>query len=96
MKKLFIFCITMLLIVTGCKKSDEQVIRKSSDNIGSKGMLINNNLSSLNKRISLTENTPAYVFGDTAKKIMKSEKEAMASSVTVSYTHLTLPTNREV
>jgi len=83
MKKLFIFCITMLLIVTGCKKSDEQVIRKSSDNIGSKGMLINNNLSSLNKRISLTENTPAYVFGDTAKKIMKSEKEAMASSVTI-------------
>jgi hypothetical protein len=83
MKKLFIFFITMLLIVTGCKKTADQVIRKSSDNIGSKGMLINNNLSSLNERISLTDNTPAYIFGDTAKKTMKSSKGAIASSVTI-------------
>ncbi len=83
MKKLFIFCITMLLIVTGCKKSDEQAIRKSSDNIGSKGMLINNNLNSLNERISLTDNTPAYIFGDTTKKVMKDGKGAVTSSVTI-------------
>jgi len=92
MKKLFIFCITMLLIVTGCKKSDEQVIRKSSDNIGSKDMLINNNLSSLNERISLTDNTPAYIFGDTAKKTMKSSKGAMTSSITIQLiAHLSPP-----
>jgi hypothetical protein len=83
MKKLLIFGITILLIVTGCKKSDEQVIRKSSDNIGSKGVLINNNLSSLNERISLTRNTPEYIFGDTAKKIMKSSKGTLSSSVTI-------------
>jgi hypothetical protein len=82
MKKLFIFCITMLLIVTGCKKSDEQAIRKSSDNIGSKGMLINNNLNSLNERISFTDNTPAYIFGDTTKKVMKDGK-GVTSSVTI-------------
>jgi len=73
----------MLLIVTGCKKSDEQAIRKSSDNIGSKGMLINNNLNSLNERISLTDNTPAYIFGDTTKKVMKDGKGAVTSSVTI-------------
>jgi len=38
-------------------------------------MLINNNLNSLNERISLTDNTPAYIFGDTAKKTMKAVKE---------------------
>ena len=82
----------MLLIVTGCKKSDEQAIRKSSDNIGSKGMLINNNLSSLNERISLTDNTPAYIFGDTAKKTIKSSKGAMTSSITIQLiAHLSPP-----
>jgi len=83
MKKLLIFGITILLIVTSCKKSDEQVIRKSSDNIGSKGVLINNNLSSLNERLSLAGNTPAYIFGDTAKKTMKSTKGTLSSSVTI-------------
>ena len=83
MKKLLIFGITILLIVTGCKKSDEQVIRKSSDNIGSKGVLINNNRSSLNERLSLAGNTPAYIFGDTAKKTMKSTKGTVSSSVTI-------------
>lgn len=73
----------MILIVTGCKKIDNQIIRQSSDNIGTKNMLINNNLNSLKERISLTDNTPAYIFGDTAKKSMKSSKGAMTSSVTI-------------
>jgi hypothetical protein len=38
--------------------------------MGSKGMLINNNLNSLNERISFTDNTPAYIFGDTTIKVM--------------------------
>jgi hypothetical protein len=83
MKKLLIFGITVLLIVTGCKKTDDQAIRKSSDNIGSKGMLINNNLNSLNSRVSLAGNTPSYIFGDTAKKTMKSSKGTLGSSVTI-------------
>jgi hypothetical protein len=73
----------MFLIVIGCKKNDYQAIGKSSDNIGSTGMLINNNLNSLNARISLTDNTPAYIFGDTAKKTMKSGTGTLSSSVTI-------------
>jgi len=83
MKKLLIFGITIFLIVTGCKKNDDQNIRKSSDITGSKGMLINNNLNTLNERISLTANTPVYIFGDTAKKTIKSSKETPSSSVTI-------------
>ena len=83
MKQLFLFCITIFLIVIGCKKNDDQTFRKSSDNIGSKGMLINNNLNTLNERISLTDNTPAYIFGDTAKKTIKSSKGTPSSSVTI-------------
>ena len=81
MKNILILCFAIILIVTGCKKSNNQ-INNSSDKIVSGNMLINNNLNSLNKRISLTENAPAYVFGDTAKKNMKTVN-GMASSVTI-------------
>jgi hypothetical protein len=83
MKQSLLFFISMFLIVTGCKKNDDQAIRQSSDNIVSKGMIINNNRNSLNARISLTDNTPAYVFGDTAKKTIKSSKGTLSSSVTI-------------
>lgn len=83
MKQSLLFCITIFLIVIGCKKNDDQTIRKSSDNIVSKYMLINNNLTTLNERISLSYNTPAYIFGDTAKKTMKSSKGTPSSSVTI-------------
>jgi len=83
MKQSLLFFISMFLIVTGCKKNDDQTIRKSSDNIGSKGMLINNNLNTLNERISLADNTSAYIFGDTAKKTIKSSKGTLSSSVTI-------------
>jgi hypothetical protein len=46
-------------------------------------MIINNNRNSLNARISLSDNTPSYVFGDTAKKTMKSSKGTLSSSVTI-------------
>ena len=83
MKHSLLFCIIIFLIVIGCKKNDDQTIRKSSDNIGSKGMLINNNLNTLNERISLADNTSAYIFGDTAKKTIKSSKGTPSSSVTI-------------
>ena len=83
MKHSLLFCIIIFLIVIGCKKNDDQAIRQSSDNIVSKGMIINNNRNSLNARISLTDNTPAYVFGDTAKKTIKSSKGTLSSSVTI-------------
>ena len=73
----------MFLIGIGCKRIDDQAISNPSDKIVSTNMLINNNLNSLNERISLTDNTPAYIFGDTAKKTMKSSKGAMTSSVTI-------------
>jgi len=81
MKKILILCFTIILIVTGCKKSNNQ-IDNSSDKIVSKNMLINNNHNSLNKRISLAKNTPAYIFGDTAKKTGKTGK-GLTSSVTI-------------
>jgi len=46
-------------------------------------MLINNNLNTLNERISLADNTSAYIFGDTAKKTIKSSKGTLSSSVTI-------------
>jgi hypothetical protein len=81
MKKILILCFTIILIVIGCKKNNNQ-INNSSDKIVNRNMLINNNLNSLNKRMSLIENTPAYVFGDAAKKTMKSGS-GMTSSVTI-------------
>ena len=78
----FMFCI-IALILTSCKKYNNQNIKNSSDKIVSKNMLINNNRSSLNERLSLAGNTPAYIFGDTAKKTMKSTKGALSSSVTI-------------
>jgi hypothetical protein len=83
MKQLLIFCITMFLLGIGCRRIDDQTTKKSSDKIVSKNMVINNNFNSLNERISLTDNTPAYFFRDTSKKIMKSSKEAITSSVTI-------------
>ena len=46
-------------------------------------MLISNNLNALNERISLTDNSPAYIFGDTAKGTIKSSKGTVTSSVTI-------------
>jgi hypothetical protein len=81
MKKILILGFTIILIVTGCKKNNNQ-INNSSDNIVSQNMLINNNLNSLNKRISLTDNSTPYVFGDTAKKTKKA-LNGITSSVTI-------------
>ena len=83
MKKLLILCFAFALIAISCKKNDNKNINNSSDKTVSENMLINNNLNSLNERISLTENNNAYVFGDTAKKSMKSGKGAVAPSVTI-------------
>jgi hypothetical protein len=83
MKKILILYFTITLIVIGCKKNNNQIINNSSDKLVSKNMLINNNLNSLNERISLTGNAPSYIFGDTTKKTMKSGKGAMTSSVTI-------------
>jgi hypothetical protein len=83
MKQLLIFCITMFLIGIGCKRIHDQAISKPSDKIVFPNMLINNNLNSLNARISLTDNTPSYIFGDTLKKTVKSSKGTLSSSVTI-------------
>jgi hypothetical protein len=91
MKQLLILCFTMFLLGIGCKRIDDQTISKSSDKIVSPNMLINNNLNSLNARISLTVNTPAYIFGDTSKKTMKSSKGTLSSSVTINLIALLSP-----
>jgi len=83
MKQLFLFCITIFLIVIGCKKNDDQTIRKSSDNIGSKGMLINNNLKALNERINYIGNAHKNIIEDTVKGTFKSSKGTTNSSITI-------------
>jgi len=83
MKKILILCFIITVIVTGCKKYNNQSINNSSEKIVSKNMLINNNLNSLNGRISFTENTHAVIFGDNAKKSLKSGNGAITSSVTI-------------
>ena len=82
MKKLLIFFAALLLAITGCKKIGEQPPVASSYDIVLKNMLISNNRDVLNKRISLTENEPSYVFGDTTKT-KKSSKGTQSSSVTI-------------
>jgi hypothetical protein len=91
MKKLLIFGITILLIGNSCNKKDDQSADNSSATTGSKNMLINNNLNVLNKRISLTENEPQYVFRDKATGTGKGSKAAMASSVTIQLIARLLP-----
>ena len=82
MKKLLIFIVALLLAGTGCKKTGEQPPVASSYDIVLKNMLICNNRDELNKRISISENEPSYVFGDTTKT-KKSSKGTQSSSVTI-------------
>jgi hypothetical protein len=91
MKKLLIFFVALLFAGTGCKKIGEQPPVASSYDIVLKNMLICNNRNVLNKRISLTDNTPEYIFGDTAKKTMKSNKGTLSSSITINLIARLLP-----
>ncbi|MGC1391896.1 MAG: hypothetical protein WA816_12740 [Bacteroidales bacterium] len=91
MKKLLIFCFTMILLVISCKKIDDQIIRKPSDNLVSKNMLINNDLNSLNDRIYFTGDTNKYVIKDTLNAISKSSEGKMNSSTTVQLIAVLLP-----
>jgi hypothetical protein len=83
MKKLLIFFTALLLAGTGCKKIEEQPTVTSSKDIVLENMLICNDRNVLMERISLTDNTPEYIFGDTTLKTTKSSKGAMNSSVTI-------------
>jgi hypothetical protein len=83
MKQLLIFCFTMFLIAIGCKKIDDQAVSKSSDNIVSKNMLINNNLNALNERISYTGNANTYIIEDSVNETLKSSERTTASSITI-------------
>lgn len=91
MKKLLIFFAALLLAGTGCKKIGEISPVRSSYDIVFKNMLICNNRKALNERISLTDNTPIYIFGDKAKKTMKSNKGESSSSVTIQLIARLLP-----
>ena len=83
MEKLLILFAALLFAGTGCKKIGEQPPATSAYDIVLKNMLICNNRNALNERISLTDNTPVYIFSDAAKKTIKSSKGASSSSVTI-------------
>jgi hypothetical protein len=91
MKRIIIFFTALLLAAAGCKKTDEQVPLASSGNIVLKNMVICNDPNSLNARISLTENSPAYIFGESSKPTAKSSKGTAVSSVTIQLVAKILP-----
>ena len=83
MKKILVFCIASLLIVIGCNKNDNQLSVQSPGTLVSKNMIVNNNLSTLNQRINLIDNQPAYVFRDSGGATAKSSDGSKGSSVTI-------------
>lgn len=91
MKKLLIFFAALLLAGTGCKKIGEQSPVTSSYDIVFKNMLICNNQNALNERVSLANNSPVYIFGDTAKGTLKSSKGTTTSSVAIQLIARLLP-----
>ena len=91
MKKLLIVFAVLLLAGASCKKTGEQSPVASSYDIVLKDMLISNNLSVLNQRISREENSPVYVFGDTSNLTAKSSNGTTASSVTIQLIARLLP-----
>jgi hypothetical protein len=91
MKKLLFVFAALLLVVAGCKKTGDQSPVTSKYEIVLKNMLISNNLSALNERISLEVSSPVYTFGDTANATMKSSKGTTASSVTIQLIARLLP-----
>ena len=91
MKKLFIVFTIVLLSGAGCKKTGEESPVPSSYDILLKNMLISNNQNSLNERVSLADNSPVYVFGDTAKGTTKSSKGTTPSSVIIQLIARILP-----
>ncbi len=83
MKKILVFCIASLLIVIGCNKKDDPLSVQSPGNLVSRNMIVNNNLSTLNQRINLIDNQPAYVFRDYRAATAKSSDGSKGSSVTI-------------
>jgi hypothetical protein len=91
MKKILVFCIASLLIVIGCNKKDDQLSVQSPGTLVSKNMIVNNNLNTLNQRINLINNQPAYVFRDSAAATAKSSDGSKGSSVTIQLIARLLP-----
>lgn len=86
MKKILIFCFTIVLIGNSCSKKNVDLVGP----MGSKSMIINNNINSLNERISFDQNSPVYVFGDTTKTV-KSGIAKAGPSVTIQLIARLLP-----
>jgi hypothetical protein len=91
MKKILIVFAALLLAGAACKKTGDQSSVTSSYDIVLKNMLISNNLSTLNQRISSEASSPVYIFGAAAEGTMKSSKGATASSVTIQLIARLLP-----
>lgn len=90
MKKILIFCVTIILIGAGCNKKDNLPSGSNLQGTVFKNMVINNNLNTLNERISFEDNSTSYVFGDTTKKSAKSSK-GPGSSITIQLIARVLP-----
>ena len=83
MKKLIIAFTIVVLVGAGCKKIVEQSPATSSYEIVRKNIQISNNLNALNERISISDNSKVYFFGDAAKGTMKASKGTASSSLTI-------------
>jgi hypothetical protein len=83
MKKLLIYGIAISLMGFGCSKKDDQGALNPSGVIVTKNMVINNNSEALNRRITLADNAPVYIFGNTSKETLRSSKGTAAPSVAI-------------
>ena len=86
MKRLIALWITSLLLITGCNKRDDQI--PSSGNPLSKNMIINNNLKTLNQRVTSIDNSPSYTYTDSNPGTTKSSSGSKGSSITIQLINL--------
>jgi hypothetical protein len=91
MKKIFVFCITSILIAGGCTKKDDQPKIEYPGTIVSENMIINNNTSALNQRMIYIDNSPSYVFGEGVSAKDNSTEGSKGSSATIELIAKVLP-----
>ena len=83
MKKILFLFTALLLAGTACKKTDEQPVLASTDNIVYKNMLICNVSSLLDSRMTLSDEPSEYTVGNTSKRTSKSSDAVAGSSATI-------------
>ncbi len=83
MKKILIFSITSLLIISGCKKEYYKPDIQTAGTGISKNMIIDNDPATLNQRITYVNNVPSYVFNESGVAKDLGDNGSKGASVTL-------------